>query len=76
MDPTFLALSRLKRRRFEQCIEGCTELLIQNPLDQGKRTETDRVSHYPQEQWGNYVMRDADFVVVKTRLEPPLKQRL
>ena len=36
MDPTFLALSRLKRRRFEQCIEGCTELLIENPLDQGK----------------------------------------
>lgn len=34
MDPTYLALSRLRRRRFKQCIEGCTSLLAQNPLDQ------------------------------------------
>ncbi len=34
MDPAFLALSRLRRRRFDDAIVTATELLEKNPLDQ------------------------------------------
>ena len=34
MDPFFLALSRARRRRFDDCVEQCTELLNENPYDQ------------------------------------------
>ncbi|PRP75274.1 TRP protein for ciliary function [Planoprotostelium fungivorum] len=34
MEPATLAYSRLKRRRFDECIQTCTELLQKNPLDQ------------------------------------------
>ncbi|KAK7028963.1 Tetratricopeptide repeat protein 8 [Halocaridina rubra] len=34
MDPLFLAISSFKRRKFEKCINICTELLSKNPYDQ------------------------------------------
>lgn len=34
LDPVFLALSRLRRRKFDACIEMCTHLLDRNPMDQ------------------------------------------
>eukprot|EP00898_Chlorokybus_atmophyticus_P007011 jgi/Chlat1/7310/Chrsp58S06933 len=34
LDPCWLAWSRLRRRRRAQCIDGCSELLADNPLDQ------------------------------------------
>jgi hypothetical protein len=34
IDPVFLALSKLRRRQFDACIEICTNLLAENPLDQ------------------------------------------
>lgn len=36
IDPFFLALSRARRRRFEDCDELCTEILNENPYDQVK----------------------------------------
>jgi tetratricopeptide repeat protein 8 len=34
MNPVFLAQSRLRRRRFDDCIEICTDVLQRNALDQ------------------------------------------
>ena len=34
MDPVFLAMSLCRRRKFEQCVEMCTEILAKNPYDQ------------------------------------------
>ncbi|XP_063588371.1 tetratricopeptide repeat protein 8-like [Penaeus indicus] len=34
MDPLYLALSAFRRRKFEKCIEICTNLLSTNPYDQ------------------------------------------
>ena len=34
MDPLFLAQSRLRRRRFDEAIDICQNLLERNPLDQ------------------------------------------
>ena len=34
MDPLFLARSRLNRRKFDDCIDHCTEMLEKNPYDQ------------------------------------------
>ena len=34
IDPVFLALSKLRKRQFDACIEICTNLLAENPLDQ------------------------------------------
>jgi len=34
MDPVWLASSKLKRRKYDDCIEICTELLEKNPYDQ------------------------------------------
>ena len=33
MDPVFLALSRMRRRRFQECADICTEILAENPRD-------------------------------------------
>ncbi|GMI11993.1 hypothetical protein TrLO_g5768 [Triparma laevis f. longispina] len=33
IDPTWLALSRLRRRRFTECIDGCTSILQTSPYD-------------------------------------------
>jgi len=34
MDPMFLAMSLYRRRKFEQCVEICTDILSKNPYDQ------------------------------------------
>lgn len=34
IDPVYLALSKLKKRQFDACIDICTRLLQENPLDQ------------------------------------------
>lgn len=34
MDPAWLAMSKLRRGRLEECIAICDELLAQNPADQ------------------------------------------
>lgn len=34
INPIFLAQSRLRRRRFDDAIDICTDLLAKNPLDQ------------------------------------------
>lgn len=34
MDPFFLAMSRYKRQRYDECIEICSEMLDRNPYDQ------------------------------------------
>ena len=34
MNPAFLALSRLRRRRYDECADLCTELLSKNNFDQ------------------------------------------
>ncbi|KXJ22249.1 Tetratricopeptide repeat protein 8 [Exaiptasia diaphana] len=34
MDPLFLSLSLYRRRKLDECIEVCTELLKKNPYDQ------------------------------------------
>jgi tetratricopeptide repeat protein 8 len=34
MDPFFLAVSRYKRQRYDECIEICTQMLDKNPYDQ------------------------------------------
>ena len=34
LDPVFLAQSRLRKRKFDDCIAICTQLLDENPLDQ------------------------------------------
>eukprot|EP00795_Rhopilema_esculentum_P003046 gene3046-1324_t len=34
MDPMFLATSFFRRRKFDECVEVCTKLLIKNPYDQ------------------------------------------
>ena len=33
MDPVFLAMSKLRRRKFDDCAQICTELLAENPYD-------------------------------------------
>lgn len=34
MDPLFMATNLFRRRRFEECVTVCTEILKKNPLDQ------------------------------------------
>eukprot|EP00741_Cyanophora_paradoxa_P011225 tig00020554_g10845.t1 len=34
MDPSFYALSKFRRRKFDACVDICTELLNRNPYDQ------------------------------------------
>ena len=34
IDPVYLALSKLRKRQFDACIDICTRLLQENPLDQ------------------------------------------
>ena len=34
MDPLYMANSLFRRRKFEECVEACTEILEANPLDQ------------------------------------------
>lgn len=34
VDPFFLALSRARRRRFDDCVEICSDILEKNPYDQ------------------------------------------
>lgn len=34
MDPLFVALNLFRRRKFEECVDVCTELLQKNPYDQ------------------------------------------
>jgi len=34
MDPLFLSLSLFRRRKLDECVEVCTELLKKNPYDQ------------------------------------------
>lgn len=34
MDPLWLALSKLKRGKLDECIEICNEILTNNPADQ------------------------------------------
>ena len=34
MEPLFMANSLLRRRRFEECVKVCTEILEKNPYDQ------------------------------------------
>jgi hypothetical protein len=38
VDPVYLALSKLRKRQFDACIEICTRLLAENPLDQVRST--------------------------------------
>ena len=38
MDPLFMATSLFRRRRFEECVKTCTEILLKNPLDQVSRS--------------------------------------
>merc|ERR1719486_569463 len=33
MDPLWLAQSKLRRRRFDDCIAICTDILVKNPYD-------------------------------------------
>lgn len=33
MDPLFMATSLFRRRRFEDCVTICTDILKKNPLD-------------------------------------------
>ena len=33
VDPVFLAMSKLQRRRFDECIDICTRILKTNPYD-------------------------------------------
>jgi len=33
MDPFVLALSKLNRQRFDECIDICTQMLEKNPYD-------------------------------------------
>ena len=34
MDPFYVALSRLRQKRYDECIELCTDILQENPYDQ------------------------------------------
>ena len=34
MDPLFMATRLFRRRRFEECVKICTEILERNPYDQ------------------------------------------
>lgn len=34
MDPFYLALSLFRKRKFDKCVEVCTEVLDKQPLDQ------------------------------------------
>ena len=34
VNPVWLAQSRLRRRKFDECIEICTSILEKNPVDQ------------------------------------------
>lgn len=34
MDPLYMANSLLRRRRYEECVQACTEILETNPYDQ------------------------------------------
>ena len=40
VDPVWLAQSRLRRRKWEQCTDLCSELLSKNPYDQV-------ITHFP-----------------------------
>jgi len=46
VDPVYLALSRLRRRKFDGAIEVATELLSRNALDQ----QVEALSHTPAPQ--------------------------
>lgn len=37
MNPVWLAQSRLRRRKFDECLEICTPILERNPYDQVRR---------------------------------------
>jgi hypothetical protein len=46
INPIWLAQSRLRRRRFDECIEICTDVLEKNPYDQvGTLTAAARLTH-------------------------------
>ena len=34
VDPLWLALHKFQRRKYEECLEICDQLLMQNPRDQ------------------------------------------
>ena len=34
MDPLFMAISLFRRRRFEECVKICSDILESNPYDQ------------------------------------------
>lgn len=34
MDPLYVALNLFRRRKFEECVDVCTESLQKNPYDQ------------------------------------------
>ena len=34
LDPVFAAMQHFKRRKYEQCISACSDLLATNPYDQ------------------------------------------
>jgi tetratricopeptide repeat protein 8 len=35
MDPFYIAVSLFRRRKYQQCIDQCNELLLKNPANQG-----------------------------------------
>jgi hypothetical protein len=40
LNPIWLAQSKLRRRRFDECIEICSDVLQANPYDQVRRRST------------------------------------
>ena len=49
MDPLFMATSLFRRRRFEECVKTCTEILERNPYDQvrANRQHKDTIRIFP-----------------------------
>lgn len=45
LNPIWLAQSRLRRRKFDECIEVCTAVLDKNPYDQVRIAGFTLVSH-------------------------------
>ena len=39
MDPLFMATSLFRRRRFEECVKTCSEILESNPYDQVSKAD-------------------------------------
>ena len=44
LHPVWLASNYLRRRKYDECVAICTDILAKNPYDQVRATSTDRPS--------------------------------